>query len=559
MTVISKHEATAVVDVGSGITLDVIDARVTLDDGWTPYIQVELTCWTPDEDDLELLDPRDQLRVTLTLTKEVEAWNPGQLVDQERTFDLLLRGRTVDHTTGTMTVVLESDEALLQDLALVATEDERVFGLSVKTAVEYALDKVGAVLAAGAADASIDPDPNLPATVTNLITNPSGETNTTGWSSRATTGSFARSSAHSLFGTYSVSFKLTSTVGSAWANDYISLPAGTKVTFSYYIRSTIARTVRATLIYVDASNATVGFTDGDDVGISTTDWTRVTVTGTITGTGAVKVRPVVYIVSGTTTETYYVDGAMLTEGDTVEDYFDGASADTDFIDYAWTGTANGSTSTKAAKPNSSMMIWEPGTTAWDYLEPLLQAAALRLYCDETRSWILEPSGTTRDGQINVATGLNVTEASDQISRAEEWYDSVVIAYTRALDAEGNQVTVYDTAGAPGTKTLVLTFARPYPGPGAAQAFLDRAQGRGRVLKLESISDYTATPGMTLSATLPDSPIQTGTISRVVWMLPDDRMTIGSRGLTDTPDNAWLFAVGAWSAATGSWAAATGTN
>lgn len=539
---ISKHVVSAELNVGEGHELDVVDSKITLDDAWAPFAQAELTIHTPDETVLDLLDPRDNVRVVVTTTKEFGDWNPSSaLTDQERVFNLLLRSREVDHVTGTTDLSLASDEATLQDYALVATESERIYGLSVKDAVEYALAKVSATLEAGAADADIEASPAVLPAVTNLLSNPSFETNTTGWGNRSGTSSFVRTSDQALFGTYALSFKLTTTSGTVWANDYIATTLGSKITWSFYIRSTIARDIRATLGYYNSSNVQVGFDDGSNVTVSTSEWTRVTVTGTVAGTGASKVRPVVVIVSGTTTETYYVDGGMLVQSEDLSDYFDGDTTDTGFDTYAWDGTDHASTSVHTNMPNSDAMIWQPGVTAWDWLEPLLQATGLRLFCDETRKWWLETSGTTREGVINIAADRNATQARDKISRtSDSWFDAVVIAYTDNTDENGKAFTIYDVTD-PGTLTLKLEYDRPYPGPGAAAAVLNRAQGRGRVLNLEAVNNYDATPGMAIVATLPDSPIQSGVISSVQWSFPDDRMTLGSRGLTDTPESSWLFA------------------
>jgi len=242
--------------------------------------------------------------------------------------------------------------------------------------------------------------------------------------------------------------------------------------------------------------------------------------------------------SGTTLD---VAELLIVQSDVDLEYFDGSTTDTDFIDYAWTGTTNNSASPRTYVPNSDAMIWQPGVTAWDWLEPLLQVTGLRLYCDEDRKWWLETAGTPRDGVITISAERNATQASDKISRtSDSWFDAVVIGYTRNVDENGKAFTVYDATD-PGTLALKLEYDRPYPGAGAAASILARAQGRGRVLRLESISNYDATPGMALTATLPDSPIQTGVISSAEWSFPDDRMTIGSRGLTDTPESSWLFA------------------
>lgn len=544
---ITLHTVAAELNVGLGHILDVVDAKITVDDSWSPYVQATLTCWTPDESVLDLLDPRDGVRVVVTVGKTFGDWNPsGIYTDQERVLNLVLRGRDVDHNAGQITLTLESDEALLQDFGLVATAPERIYGLSVKAAVVYALAKIGAVLAAGAADANVQNQVTDPV-VTNVVANPSFQTNATGWVSSTGSATAARSTAMAGFAgnaCLAVTATATAVIGFfPQSNAYfVPVVTGEEYTLSFYARASVAgQSAVATIRFATAAFASLGDTTGTAVPLSTTGWTRVTVTATAPATAAKMAGWGASSGTFTTGQILYIDAIMLTAGPTLFDYFDGSTADTGFIAYAWTGTADASASTRTYVPNSDAMIWQPGVTGWDYVEPLIQATGLRLFCNEARQWILQTSGTPTDGQINLAEGVNVTQGADTISRAKDWYDCVVVAYTRNEDADGKTITLYDAAGAPGSKMLRLEYDRAYPGPGAAQAVLDRSQGRGRVLALESISDYTSTPGMTLSATLPDSPIQVGVISSVTWSFPDDRMTIGSRGLTDTPPSSWLFA------------------
>lgn len=546
---VSRHGLTATVHALTDVSLSVISGTITLDDGWSPYIQVTLECWTPSETDLDLLDPRNQLFATLTATKEVTPWNSGSLTDQTRTFELLLRSRTINHKAGTMSVTLESKEALLQDFALVASDPDRVYGLSVKTAVEFAIAKVGATLEAGATDGTLEVSPPVSPTVTNLIPTPTFRSGLGNWI-RGGGGSSTLSRQTGLSpspvpGVTTFARVTWTTAGSASGiysrgeinTPYINVTAGLQYTIGVWVRVNVANSMRLSVQWNGGAPVTYGATKA----LAANVWTRITETVTAPP-GATRAGIFCYDTGGGFAIGYTFDslGWVMVEGSTVPEFFDGATADTSFDEYAWTGTADLSTSTRTNLPNNEAMIWKPGTTAWDYLEPLLQVTGLRLYCDDAGAWRLERSGTLREGQINVSTEINLTDAQDTISRSEEWFDSVVIAYTGEV-VDGIETTVYDIAGAPGTKTLSIEYARPYPGSGGAQALLDRAEGRGRVLRLESIADLTASPGMSISATLPDAPIQTGTISSVSLTLPAGTMSIGSRGLADTPAAAWLLA------------------
>jgi len=397
---ITVHSITATVQdpvTGWDGILDVVDARITLDEGWAPYCQADITIgssqvlapfvswqdakdympgstwgdWLAafpgmsyaevyealvaagyDRSSLDPIDPRNTVRITLTVTQE---WLSPVRDPQTRTFDLMLRERTIDHVTGQMTLKLESDEGVLIDDGRVANTDDSTHvasAASLRTIIANVLTSYGATLQAGTAD------------------------------------------------------------------------------FSF--------------------------------------------------------------------------------------------------------TAN-----------TEPLVWEPGTTAWEFLEPLVQTAGLRLFCDEQRQWwLVESASYTVAGQVNIAAAENLTSGTDVISRYRDWYDSVVVRY-RWDDTAGVSHVQYDSANPSGTKTLKVEWNRPYPGAGAAAAVLARAEGRGRTLALDALSDYTATPGMSLVATLPATPIQTGVVSAVAWVFAAEgeeaTMTVESRGLIDTPATAWALA------------------
>lgn len=386
MGVKSAHliEAVAHNPDGGTVHLSPIEASVTMDESWAPFIQGSLTCWAADAETLALLDPRLDTRVTLTLKQSfgviqtvaqfnaewagktiadfntawagktfkdfnrahTSAWNlTGFRAPSEITLDVTMRSRAVDHAAGTVTFEVASDEALLQDFALVSDTTEGTGGTSVLTAVNYALAKIGA---------------------------------------------------------------------------------------------------------------------------------------TVTGT---------------------TDATVEAES----------------------------------------LVWAPGVSADRYLTPPLQAANLRLHCDEARVWRLGTPVFDTPGSIRLSELQSVTRAEQTISRDAEWYDAVVIRYLWT-DEFNIAVTAYDTATTPGyTKVLTLEYDKPYPGPGAAQGILDRAAGRGRVFDVEATSDYSVYPGKDLILTLPDTPVQSGVVSAVTWTFPADRMTVTSRGLTDTPPTAWVAA------------------
>lgn len=551
--------------------LNVIDGAVTMDDTRVPYIQVRASVSVPPAAQRAVIDPRNDIRATLTLTQTFEDWNAfGYRAPITRTFNLSIRDFTPDVNKGTVDLILYSDEAALLNFGLVASAPERTYGLSVKDAVTYALAKIGATLAAGASDATLT-SKALEPVITNMIPNPSVETNTTGYFANA--GVTLTRQLHSAFGggipdiaTESLYF-LRHTYGSVqnssgpYFNVGVTVVPGKTYTWSAWVRCSKVQAFTPAVQFSTGSGPANPI--GDRVILAPNVWTRVSLTFTVGGTWT-NAAPYFYSAAGTSYsawasgDTVDMDGLIMVEGSTALDYFDGSS-NPGLYAFAWTGTAHASTSTKTNLPNTDSTIWQPGQTAGNFLAPLLQIGGLRLYCDETRAWRLEPAGTTRDGLVLIGTAQNVTQAQDSISLTDTddgyplWYTGVVIAYTGNVNATtGQKFTTYDIAGT-GTRVLNLTYDRPQPGPGAAAYVLARAAGRGRAFALEAMSDYTVTPGQALAATLPDVPLQTGYVSAVTWGLPANRMTIKSRALIDTPANSWVLATGTWAAQTKTWA------
>ncbi|MBD8077699.1 hypothetical protein [Cellulosimicrobium arenosum] len=188
--------------------------------------------------------------------------------------------------------------------------------------------------------------------------------------------------------------------------------------------------------------------------------------------------------------------------------------------------------------------WEPGQVAWDYVKPLVDAAGMRLYCDEGRDWHLtKPLYPT--GQALTFSGSNAKFLQDDISRDEQWFDAVVVTY-RWTNSAGDEQVRYDTAqDGEATRVKSLTYDRRYPGPGGARSILDRARGRGRIESILSVANPEATPGQALTVNLDDAPIQTGITTNVSWNFGADEMRVRSRDLTDTPESAWVLMPLGW--------------
>lgn len=191
------------------------------------------------------------------------------------------------------------------------------------------------------------------------------------------------------------------------------------------------------------------------------------------------------------------------------------------------GTADGTLEATAT--------WEPGVAAWAFLAPLVQQAGLRLWCDGRRAWRLESDDQSPVGGITLSSRDTLTDATidADIDNPVGWADAVVIVY-KWRDSNGVNQTKYDVAGDPKPRHgVTLTYDdTPYPGPGAATQVLRRRQRRGKVIPVDAVSTFEATPDMSFLVAIDGIPQQSGTIQSVEWRLPQAEMTVESAGLEE---------------------------
>lgn len=180
-------------------------------------------------------------------------------------------------------------------------------------------------------------------TRTNLIVNPSAEVNATGWESNSAFGGYdvatvARSTAQAWVGTASIQVTTPSPVAARTWTNFTATPVtvGQVYTFSAYVRSATAATFYADAVFMEK---------GAGVAVPANTWTRVSVTFVASSADAFCGVGIDGAAAGL---VYYVDGAILERGGSLGAYFDGDTADTVDITYAWTGTAHASTSTEVS-------------------------------------------------------------------------------------------------------------------------------------------------------------------------------------------------------------------
>jgi prepilin-type N-terminal cleavage/methylation domain-containing protein len=168
-------------------------------------------------------------------------------------------------------------------------------------------------------------------TITNFITNPSFEVDTTGWG--ATSGvTIASSTDFAFSGTKSVKVTPSS---STYSGLVLSTPGtnGTAYTYSAYVYSVTPQTINFA---------------ADNMGINTAvtvgpSWQRITLSGTQINSHPLYVRAV-----NANGPVFYVDGVMFIQGSVAYGYADGYTTS-----WKWNGTINGSSSTGPAQTVSN--------------------------------------------------------------------------------------------------------------------------------------------------------------------------------------------------------------
>lgn len=181
---------------------------------------------------------------------------------------------------------------------------------------------------------------------TNLVPNPSFETNTTFWNTYLGAG-LSRSTTQAYSGTYSLAVATTSGSNRGVGADYIVVSPSTTYTLSAYVYVPTGVTLNGEIDESGGGGGYIGFTPFTPI-VGNNAWQRLTLTFT---TSATTGRLEQYFYCNATT-TFYIDAVMLQTGSTASTYFDGSVAAVDDQTtgissvYAWTGTAHASSSTK---------------------------------------------------------------------------------------------------------------------------------------------------------------------------------------------------------------------
>lgn len=176
---------------------------------------------------------------------------------------------------------------------------------------------------------------------TNLVTNPSFETNTTGWTGSEATLSRVTSPA-GVVGTTCLAATATSSVPVVSIN--VPATAGTTYSASGRMRASVSgKQGRIYLVWKNSSGGSISTSLGSAASVPTTFWLTTSMSATApTGTASVNIQMNMFTASAG--DVLYVDGFLFEEAASPGTYFDGDTTDTADWAYSWTGTAHNSTS-----------------------------------------------------------------------------------------------------------------------------------------------------------------------------------------------------------------------
>lgn len=525
---------------------------VTMDEGNSPWLTAQTTIRRPSDAVMDLLDPDRGSPVVLSLVA------PAAL-----TMRYTVQGREFNPGDDTVALTLVSDEYPLLTYAPSAPVDLRgkSYQASVRAVaakvVSTALGKTTAVqLAAGTADVpfttysaveNLFPDPNV-----TTIGNFSASSSPSGRASLSQDTSLGKNAARAIStgGAGVTRVQVSSTVK-------IDVTPGQQYTGSVLPQATSTGAQPTGIISLvfrnDAGGAVQEFTlSTGTLPTLLTNSSRVAVTA-VAPPGSTSVQ--VYLKASSTANLYSVSGAewMLVEGDGRDTdgtswitWFQGDTVPgtTGYL-YAWTGSANASSSTRtpAVDRDPAALLWKQVDVADDFLRPILEATGLRLFQNELGVFTLADNGYRVPGQVVMQHGSTLyggQESSSVLDEGDDGFplnaDAVIVTYAWT-DAFGAARTATDVATAAATYSRPYVLEKtdtPYPGPGQAKFLLTRLLARKRQIDTVGRPDWTARPGMAAVVSLPHRPTATGYVQAIEFDLAAATMTVTTKGLVTTP-------------------------
>lgn len=314
----------------------------------------------------------------------------------------------------------------------------------------------------------------------NLITNPSLETNATGWSG-VNGGTLTRDTTEFYVGAASLKVVSVGAGVRGAVHQTTGLTASNTYTWSFYTKAASGVPVDAQIDTFNSIGTYVGSFYLNS--IATGSWQRGSITVNL---GATEVTGNLYL-STNGNNTFYADAVMLQPGNLVNDYFDGSTTATLASDHSWTGVAHASTSLKRTYD-----LTVPEIEGLDYFDfggviHLVAAIDGKFYrsTDNAATWTLCTGATYTKGKTvsmnQYNNGLYLTTGVDPIAI----YDGTTTLFlytTLATPAAPTIVKSGDAAMTPTTYTYYYKISRvnkigfsPASAKGTIQTGLPREQ------------------------------------------------------------------------------------
>lgn len=428
--------------------------------------------------------------------------------------------------------------------------------------------------------------------VTNLIANPSFEYGTTGWTAtrgtirtQAWTGGLGPN-----MGTTTLRVEGSGSNNDTFASTPVTLQPNTTYTLSGYLLNGATQTganawARRMTVVVNVNGSAFVLAQTNQGSNAANAITFVATTFTtpamMDSTGAT-VRVYNGTTSGSSNPVLW-DGLSLTEGNgrdtdgvTRIPFFDGDTTDgTNGYNYDWQGDAGNSASTRTPiiDRDPESLVWSPGQSAWDFLQPILQATGVRLYTTgyetqyspgtvkpkvflTTNEFGFIVGGRRAHQDYNIFDVSQVDSWSAEFSDGTPMYADQVILHYTWIDSLGQQQEKYDVYPATGKKPYVKELPdTPFAGVGRAQGIWKRINARSGIVQGTTWFDRGYYVGQQLVIT---ADAIGGSVTGYLEAVTHDPF----RGTTEFRTKqtvaytsaSWYSASGTWASQTGSWAA-----